>query len=601
MLGLSAQRTEYRTIYDFHSPADYLEYMFSGLQGVLYRAVIDPKYYQNYYRASGLIKAQYNDVRNCYISMNSFYRTSELDEQCGRDVLHLKRLNAFYVDIDCYNAGLTKQEVLMRLDEDFVGKRIPVPTFIVDSGRGIYLIWKLRNEDKNALSRWMAVEQYLTDTLEELGADQACTDAARILRVPFSLNTKSDSQVSIIEFNDLTYSIYDIAKEFDISSNVKRVAKRKSDSGERKYPYNHATERQMKYVADIAKAMELSEDDYPDFTDFHATDNWIKVHKSVQGSCKAEKKRCNENGNIRSSQGSVSIRRVFDTYCKEIKKLFSMRKGADCKRELGLFLYRYFCLEITHDREETLKKTLAFNASLDCPFDDAYVTKVTASAESRVNKGIPYAYRKSTIISVLEITEEELKELPFLASDVKSQKEYRRENNRKNYEKRLAAEGKTAKKDLILERRAAILTLQKQGKSAAEIQKDLHISRATYHRDIAALAVASVLEAVRSLLAAQAEKVANTAKKAIKTVSKAVKSVRNKAVRAVGRVALLSRRKALHKRLSHFFSMPFIEMYSFAVPHSHIRYSSTLIEWITCRKGGDRTSNPDNSDGTDDG
>lgn len=600
MLGTSAQKTA-TTIRDFCSSADFLEYMFGGVQGVMYRATINPKYHQSYYRASGLIKARYAGEDNCYVAMNSFFRTAGLDEQNGRDVVHLKRLNAFYVDIDCYKVGLTKNEVLFRLENDYIGRKIPVPTFIIDSGRGIYLIWKLRNEDRKALPRWTAVQQYLTDTLEELGADHACTDAARILRVPFSRNPKSNTSVSIKEFNDLTYSIYDITKEYDI----KAVSsfKSKKDNGIKKYPYNHATERQRKYVRDIANRLELPEESYPDFTNYHETDNWIKLHKDFSHTHREDNRACCNEGNAHAMPNFKSIKSILGSYCSEIRKLFSMRKGADCKRELALFLYRYFLREMKYDSDGALKETLAFNATLDCPFDETYVATVTASADRRVEKGIPYAYKKSTIISILQITEEELAELPFLAADVKSKTERRKESNRRAYESRLSSQGKVAKKDALLSRRASILAMQEQGKTATEIQQALHISRATYHRDVAALAVTSVLEAVRAVLATQAEKIMNTTKKAAETVSDAITSVKKTGVVAAIRAAHSKLKQTVQSGLSHFFSTPFIREYSGAVPHAAFsrRTIPKLRNWISRRRMGDRTSNEDGGDDSDGG
>ena len=98
MLGTSAEKLTYRTIEDFRSPADYLDYMFGGVKGVAYRATIAPYYFQTYYRTSGLVKAKYEGVNHCYVAMNTFYRESGLDFQNGREVRYVKRLNAFYVD-----------------------------------------------------------------------------------------------------------------------------------------------------------------------------------------------------------------------------------------------------------------------------------------------------------------------------------------------------------------------------------------------------------------------------------------------------------------------------------------------------------------------
>lgn len=602
MLGTSAELLKYQTINDFHSPADYLDYMFGGIQGVMYRATINPMYHQDYYRASGLIKANYDGVDNCYVAMNSFFRVKGLKPQDGRAVEFLKRLNALYVDIDCYKVGLTKSEVLLILADEYIGKKIPEPTFIIDSGRGLYLIWKLRNEDKKALPRWTAVEQYLTDTLEELGADQACTDAARILRVPFANNTKSNTAVTILEFADLTYSIYDIAKEYEINTRVFHSFKPPVEKSKMKHPYNHATEAQRKYVRDIANRLDLSEETLPNFTDFSETDNWIKIHKGIKTTHSEEKGYCYKDGNRYSLPEWKSIKSVLGSYCAEIRKLFTIRKGANCKREIGLFLYRYFLREMKFDSDSALKETLAFNASLDCPFDEAYVTKVTASADRRVDKGVPYAYRKDTIIKILEITKEELKELPFLAAGVKSKKERRSESNRKAYESRLSAEGKTAKKDAILNRRASILAMQEQGKSATEIQKELQISKATYHRDIAALAVASVLDAAKAILEAQAEKVADTMKETAEAVKDAIKSVKNSGVTAVACAAINKAKKLAKSVLSHFFSLPFIEMNTEGVLHSRclLQRLSQLIRWLNRRRMGDRVGDAGDDDGCSD-
>lgn len=571
MLGTSAEKLTYRTIEDFHSPADYLDYMFGGVKGVAYRATIAPYYFQTYHRTSGLVKARYEGVNHCYVAMNTFYRESGLDAQNGREVRYIKRLNAFYVDIDCYKVGLSKNDVLAALEDDYIGSKIPVPTFIIDSGRGLYLIWKLRDEDRKALPRWERVEQYLTDTLEELGADQACTDAARILRVPFSYNSKSESKVSILEFNDLTYSIYDITKEYNIVPK-KYTVKNRKDKGV-VYPYNHATERQRKFVRDIARHLELSEAEYPDFTNYQETDNWIKAHKDVLYASKGSKGYSYKHGNVFSMTVFKSLKGVLANYCADIRKLFSLRKGEDCKREIALFLYRYFLREMKVDSNSALEQTLAFNASLACPYPEEDVVRLTASADRRIELGIPYAYKKATIISILDITKEELAVLPFLSAKSADAKAKRKERNKRAYENRLAADGKVAKKDAILSRRASILALQDEGKTPAEIQEALNISRATYHRDIAALAVASTLEAARAVLAERIEKIKNTVKEAAESVSEAVegvkKTVSSGAIRrAFDKVKSCSR--AVLSGLSHFFSRSIYRSNAVGVPHSRI-------------------------------
>ena len=111
------------------------------------------------------------------------------------------------------------------------------------------------------------------------------------------------------------------------------------------------------------------------------------------------------------------------------------------------------------------------------------------------------------------------------------------------------------------------------GKTPAEIQEALNISRATYHRDIAALAVASTLEAARAVLAEQLEKIKETVKEAAESVSDAVEGVK-KAVssgavrRALNKVKSCSR--AVLSGLSHFFSRSIYRLNAVGVPHSRI-------------------------------
>ena len=97
----------------------------------------------------------------------------------------------------------------------------------------------------------------------------------------------------------------------------------------------------------------------PDFTNYHETDNWIKLHKDL---CPAteDKDYCYKNGNIYSIGEFVSFRQVLKSYCEEIRKVLCSRTGADCKRELALFLYRYFLREMKYTSEEALKRLSCF-------------------------------------------------------------------------------------------------------------------------------------------------------------------------------------------------------------------------------------------------
>lgn len=567
MYGSSAGTLFSNEINDYKSPIEYLDYLFDGVQGYVYRATINPYFNQTHHRVNDIWKQPFAEVENCFVSMNTFFRSANMKKDKGRDVEHIKRLNACYADLDYYKIGLKQEDVLAGVRLLVTNGTIPEPTFIINSGKGIYLIWKLRNEDKNALPRWQRVQAYLIDALKEFNSDSNCADAARVLRVPGTINGKNDSEVSIIEFQDRTYSLHSIIKKH----NIPPILKSSNKTGP-VYPYGHATERQRKYVRDLAAKLGLSELDYPNFESFKETDAWIKTHTAQEG---AQKSHCYKKGQVLDLAQFKAIRGWMGNVCADIRKLFSMRKGEDCCREIGLFMYRYFLREMKVSEEEALEKMLEFNASLDCPYEESFVINATASADRRIATGLPYRFKRSTIIRKLNITPEELAYLPCLGASAIDLKEKKKERNKKAYQNRLAAEGKVAKQDVIQERRAAILVLQEQGKTAAEIQSELQISKATYHRDIAAIKAEKVVEAVQLAMEDMVEEITNTAKKIVRAVQSAKK------------IGIRAAIQAAQKWASQKFSSPIIGRTALAVPQYTPR-AEGYIKWQGILRSGDR-------------
>ena len=508
MLGISAGLNQ-RTITDFKKPTDYVEYLFTGIKGWICRGQIASEYKQSMFHFNGLMQRRYAREDNVYISMNTFFKNE-------RKVDCLKRLNALYVDIDCYKLEQDKAAVLAELQDSYFESIIPTPTFVIDSGRGLYLIWKLRNEDRNALPRWTKVQNYLIEALKSFGADPACRDSARILRIPFSCNTKSGTEVTIREFNDITYSIYEIQQEYGITE--KKIYKR--TDGEKTHPYNTATEPMRRYAMQLALKLD---EKLPDFNNFMETRKWIAKMK-IKASNYPHRE---ESATHFIPKTIVKTCRILQGYCDDMETLFSMRNGADCKREIALFLYRLFNYDMTGDRKLALKRTLAFNASLSCPLEESYVIRATRSAERKIDKGGTYHYKRATIIEVLEITSDEMQYLTYLVGNV-NKRERKQENNRKAYLDRLVAEGKETKAESREKRRSAIISMQKDGKTAQEIMKGLSISKATYYREMAIIAARNGLEVTEDIIEESAKKVIqkvetnvriglNTIKKTIET------------------------------------------------------------------------------------
>ena len=185
---------------------NYLDILHSDSKGWITRAEINCGYKQWHYRYKELLEQDFNQ-ENVYISINTFYSTF-------RRLEYLKELKAQFIDLDIYKTGFTKTQIIMHLETDYFNKSIPRPNLIIDSGRGLYLIWLLNSVPSKALPLWKAVEEYLYSVLKPFGADRQALDPTRVLRVPGSINSKSKTTVSIIDEYDYIYDLREIQKEF---------------------------------------------------------------------------------------------------------------------------------------------------------------------------------------------------------------------------------------------------------------------------------------------------------------------------------------------------------------------------------------------------
>ena len=140
---------------------------------------------------------------NAYFSINSTYRGGYWEnESTGlphtlRGEEHLRWLNANYADLDCYKRGLNFYETFAGILKAADERLIPPPSLICRSGKGIWLFWLLHTTGdrglpvrafKPAIELYRDTQQAIVDRLQHLGADKLAKDAARITRVPGSLN-----------------------------------------------------------------------------------------------------------------------------------------------------------------------------------------------------------------------------------------------------------------------------------------------------------------------------------------------------------------------------------------------------------------------------
>jgi hypothetical protein len=151
--------------------------------------------------------------KNLFVSINASFCETWTSQGNGRGKPHstatLRYLCACYADIDYYTKGLSFDLALAAIRELHAAGAIPHPSVIVDSGRGMWLLWLLRDprnaehahlgawcdNPRNHVQLYRSVQRVIIERLRHIGCDAQGNDAARHIRVPGSLHTGSESIV----------------------------------------------------------------------------------------------------------------------------------------------------------------------------------------------------------------------------------------------------------------------------------------------------------------------------------------------------------------------------------------------------------------------
>ena len=230
---------------------EYIDRVHGNSKGWITRSCIDENGYSQWHYKYLELKETDLTGENIYITLNTFYKP------CRR-LECIKELNFVYIDLDYYKTKYTKEQVIMNLESNYFNKIIPATNYIIDSGRGLALLWNINKVPSQALPLWKAIQEYLYHQLKEFGADRQALDATRILRVPGSINSKSKTVVSIIDEYDYIYDLREIQKEY--LPELKPKEKKKGRPKKVNYVYR---ERSLYYarIQDITKLCELREYD----------------------------------------------------------------------------------------------------------------------------------------------------------------------------------------------------------------------------------------------------------------------------------------------------------------------------------------------------
>lgn len=144
-----------------------------------------------YTKRDAILKAEQLEafrVPDCYTVQNPIRRGK------SRAWSNLSCLANCFVDLDTYRvpelAGMDKHDILQRIIADHPD--MPRPTMFADSGRGMYLVWTFKTtKPVTFVPAWQVIENNLVELLSPYGADPKCRDAARVLRLSATENSKT--------------------------------------------------------------------------------------------------------------------------------------------------------------------------------------------------------------------------------------------------------------------------------------------------------------------------------------------------------------------------------------------------------------------------
>lgn len=161
---------------------------------------------------------EYKNKKDIYYTPNTF------NSSIKREREYLWQLHRFYIDID-HKKGtepIDQFEVVGAVEQLVEEKKIPQPTEYINSGRGIHIYWDINNCHIMLLDLWEKIENHLFNTIKELersikniSVDSRVKDPTRLLRLPDTINSKSNSKCySMLKNEENIYNIFDLKKDY---------------------------------------------------------------------------------------------------------------------------------------------------------------------------------------------------------------------------------------------------------------------------------------------------------------------------------------------------------------------------------------------------
>lgn len=320
-------------------------------------------------------------------------------------------INAFLVDVDYYNIGLSLKDTLEKIENIKQTLNVPDQTFTVSSGGGLYLVWKVTavaNNSSKISYLYRLIQKELNTAFKSVGSDPRAVDIARMLKIPGSINGKYEEKPKVTFIGSPSYERLDFFKFKEL------LVKNKP-------------------TVDKEKAV-VSDD---------------------------KKKKLKEKG-LKSGKNAETLIQARYIDFLTVDKMKSSNEGY---RNHMLFYLAMSMASTKRSDREILDVLHSFNQSLKAPLDDVEVERLDFRKESSYDK--IWKFTNAEIIEKIEISADMQKNLITLIG--KEEKQERRVlQNRKYYDKKEEVIENRNKKE---ERNSLIQELKERGHSQKEVLK----------------------------------------------------------------------------------------------------------------------------------
>ena len=409
---------------------------------------------------------------NNYLSISTFKTGS-----CRKE-FNVKEVKRLFIDLDAHDNPINYDEAKLlsdyMLDNWFDEYELPEPNYIIFSGRGLQVLFTLNGCDD--VDEWKRYQTALLNTCQELLKDlkehslseasvvaiehdpeiDILKDAARVHRVPDTINLKSNVEAKLLYQNeDHVYTLNELNENYTAFSDENLVTEEKKKKTQKKTK-SEPTERDV----DLS-GIDMGDKQAIDPHFFEIIDKTIKPRLSDLETLIKLRNEAGVDGGYRNNLISIYIPTLVSCGYKNDKVI------EEAHRVNGLFNKPLKNSEVNDWLNSCLKKKEIVNAD-------------GKKGVSRVY----YRFYTNTIIDKLQITKEEQESMRVLCDEALKKKRSReKQKDIQNANRREVYAQKTAdKRREKEERNKCIHELSADGMSARQIAKQLGINASTVSR-----------------------------------------------------------------------------------------------------------------------